>query len=128
MRYNNLLFLFFLILITSCKSNVKSQWDCPAAPGKFCNTITHADQTSEEVLNQPKIIQESFFNSLFKSKPKEFLPINNSLANNIFPQRSNEEVAKLWFTPFIDLDGNLHAEKVIYVIKQDNKWMMNNAK
>ena len=38
------------------------------------------------------------------------------------PKRAPEEILRVWIAPYIDTDGDLHAEHVVFTTVRDARW------
>ena len=38
------------------------------------------------------------------------------------PKRAPEEILRVWIAPYIDMDGDLHAEHVVFTTVRDARW------
>lgn len=126
-----ILIIISMLVMTGCQSNVKGNWDCPALKSGGCVSMKENDYISKpQNENDKPRNDESAFNK--KSKLKESfnvlknLPLvqddqgNQIIANNEL--RDKENVSKIWFTPFIDDEDNLHDESFVYFLEKSSDW------
>ncbi len=54
-----------------------------------------------------------------EGKPIDRLAYDSPL---MVPKRAPEEILRVWIAPYIDTDGDLHAEHVIFTTVRDARW------
>ena len=54
-----------------------------------------------------------------EGKPIDRLTYDSPL---MVPKRAPEEILRVWIAPYIDTDGDLHAEHVIFTTVRDARW------
>lgn len=111
------LIIFLLSLVNSCSSNVQSKWNCadPDYPDT-CVTISEAEDLkfngqTEEVADIP--IYNNNYSSVKTSNTKM--------------RRIPESIGRIWFSSFIDDDGNYHEESYVRVVDEPARWESRNV-
>jgi type IV conjugative transfer system lipoprotein TraV len=132
------LVLTLITVLTSCSSNVKGSWSCPLLEGGKGSCVSIAEADDFRLADSKNTtLPESYFDKQQKIEIKLVAPklkdLQKLTATPTSPQinlvrsspqlRTEEKVGKIWFSPYIDSDGNQHSESVIYVVDEKPKWI-----
>lgn len=129
-----------LFVIASCNSTTQSTWSCPVLEGGkgSCASIKESDLSGSGELEKNKITTDFISSSqkieikLVAPKLKDLKKLKEESPKNAYaPEsinqgsilRTSEIVGKIWFSPYIDSEGNQHSEKIIHVVDEEAKWV-----
>ncbi len=124
LKISIIFYLYLLVLVTGCRSNIETEWDCPAVRGKICHTISKSDIVKRNISSQQNNNLINLNNKIKPSNEQENLTIEKQPKSLSIAKRQGEKIARLWFAPYIDHEGNLHEASIIYIIEADNNWII----
>ena len=118
-------FLIALLTLTGCSSlsglqDAQSDFACSVDMTPRCASLSmvHESLDKEETVGNAIVIRaESQANSA--SQSLDPLAIETPLMS---PKRAPEEILRIWIAPYIDMEGDLHAEHVIFTTVRTARW------
>lgn len=118
-------FLIALLTLTGCSSlsglqDAQSDFACSVDMTPRCASLStvHESLDKEETVGNAIVIRaESQANSA--SQSLDPLAIETPLMS---PKRAPEEILRIWIAPYIDKEGDLHAEHVIFTTVRSARW------
>lgn len=118
--------LFSAILtLTGCSSitglqDAKSDFACSVDMTPRCASLStvHESLDKEETLGNAIVIRNETQESQV-SQSIDSLMIETPLMS---PKRAPEEILRIWIAPYIDKEGDLHAEHVIFTTVRTARW------
>lgn len=111
-------------LLTACGSitglqDAKSDFACSVDLSPRCASLSSVHNSlDKEELEQSKALSGSVVISDGKSMGDPIITDTPLMA----PKRSPEEILRVWVAPYIDEDGDLHAEHVIFTTIREARW------
>lgn len=118
-------FLIALLTLTGCSSlsgleDAQSDFACSVDMTPRCASLStvHESLDKEETLGNAIVIREEVEpNSA--SQSFDSLAVQTPLMS---PKRAPEEILRIWIAPYIDIEGDLHAEHVIFTTVRTARW------
>lgn len=117
--------LVALLTLTGCSSlsglqDAQSDFACSVDMTPRCASLSavHESLDKEETVCRAIVIrEESQANSA--SQSLDPITIETPLMS---PKRAPEEILRIWIAPYIDTEGDLHAEHVIFTTVRTARW------
>lgn len=117
--------LVALLTLTGCSSlsglqDAQSDFACSVDMTPRCASLSavHESLDKEETVGRAIVIrEESQANSA--SQSLDPITIETPLMS---PKRAPEEILRIWIAPYIDTEGDLHAEHVIFTTVRTARW------
>lgn len=111
----------FTSLLSACGSitglqDAKSDFACSVDLSPRCASLSSVHESLD------KEESEALANTVVISDGK---PSGDPIATDtplMAPRRSPEEILRVWVAPYIDEDGDLHAEHVIFTTIREARW------
>lgn len=111
----------FASLLSACGSitglqDAKSDFACSVDLSPRCASLSSVHESLD------KEESEALANTVVISDGK---PSGDPIATDtplMAPRRSPEEILRVWVAPYIDEDGDLHAEHVIFTTIREARW------
>lgn len=113
----------FSSLLTACGSitglqDAKSDFACSVDLSPRCASLSSV----HESLDKEEVQSEALSTAVVIS---DGTPSGDPIATDtplMAPKRSPEEILRVWVAPYIDEDGDLHAEHVIFTTIREARW------
>lgn len=114
----------FTSLLTACGSitglqDAKSDFACSVDLSPRCASLSSVHESLDK---EEREESEALANTVVISDGK---PSGDPIATDtplMAPRRSPEEILRVWVAPYIDEDGDLHAEHVIFTTIREARW------
>lgn len=104
------------------------KYGCPAPNGVTCKPISEVYTRSLSAKESAADPSPGKTKSGKGSPSKPALPVvelpPGSPQKSISPIRSAPQILRVWITPWIDAEGDLHQEGYLYVVVDQGKWAM----
>ena len=117
--------LIAVLTLTGCSSlsglqDAKSDFACTVDMTPRCASLSavHESLDKEETLGNAVVIRDETHESQV-SPSSDPLMIETPLMS---PKRAPEEILRIWIAPYIDKEGDLHAEHVIFTTVRTARW------
>lgn len=114
----------FPFLLTACGSitglqNAKSDFACSVDLSPRCASLSSVHESlDKEELKQNETISRTVVISKAGSFSDPIITDTPLMA----PKRSPEEILRVWVAPYIDEEGDLHAEHMIFTTIREAHW------
>lgn len=111
-------------LLTACGSitglqDAKSDFACSVDLSPRCASLSSVHESlDKEELEHSEVLSGTVVISDGKSTGDPIITDTPLMA----PRRSPEEILRVWVAPYIDEDGDLHAEHVIFTTIREARW------
>ena len=114
----------FTSLLTACGSitglqDAKSDFACSVDLSPRCASLSSVHESLDK---EEREESAALANTVVISDGK---PSGDPIATDtplMAPRRSPEEILRVWVAPYIDEDGDLHAEHVIFTTIREARW------
>ena len=117
--------LVALLTLTGCSSlsglqDAQSDFACSVDMTPRCASLSavHESLDKEETLGNTIVIREDADRDTV-SQSFDPLAVQTPLMS---PKRAPEEILRIWIAPYIDTEGDLHAEHVIFTTVRTARW------
>ena len=117
--------LVALLTLTGCSSlsglqDAQSDFACSVDMTPRCASLSavHESLDKEETLGKAIVIREESDRDTV-SQSFDPLTVQTPLMS---PKRAPEEILRIWIAPYIDMEGDLHAEHVIFTTVRTARW------
>lgn len=117
--------LVALLTLTGCSSlsglqDAQSDFACSVDMTPRCASLSavHESLDKEETLGKAIVIREESDRDTV-SQSFDPLTVQTPLMS---PKRAPEEILRIWIAPYIDTEGDLHAEHVIFTTVRTARW------
>lgn len=117
--------LVALLTLTGCSSlsglqDAQSDFACSVDMTPRCASLSavHESLDKEETLGKAIVIREESDRDTV-SQSFDPLAVQTPLMS---PKRAPEEILRIWIAPYIDMEGDLHAEHVIFTTVRTARW------
>lgn len=117
--------LMAILTLTGCSSitglqNAQSDFACSVDMTPRCAALStvHESLDQEASLGKALVIREEARDNPVTQNPDP-LTVETPLMS---PKRAPEEILRIWIAPYIDKDGDLHAEHVIFTTVRTARW------
>ena len=117
--------LVALLTLTGCSSlsglqDAQSDFACSVDMTPRCASLSavHESLDKEENLGNTIVIREDADRDTV-SQSFDPLAVQTPLMS---PKRAPEEILRIWIAPYIDTEGDLHAEHVIFTTVRTDRW------
>lgn len=105
------------VLAVAVLAGCAARYSCPAPKGVSCKPISEVYRSTLGNGATPKAAKNAPAPST-SAKP----PGPTALAENQSPIRSAPKILKVWISPWIDDEGDLHQEGYVYVVVDHGAW------
>lgn len=105
------------VLVAASLSGCAARYGCPAPKGVSCKPISEVYRSTLGNATTPKTAKNATALSV-PAKPSA----PASLAESQPPIRSAPKILKVWISPWIDDEGDLHQEGYVYVVVDHGAW------
>lgn len=106
-------------------STVFDDWSCPTPTGE-CSTIADVDARAAEAATGGLDELGGFpppAKSAESASPPQSLSAPSIPAETAAPTRTADEVARIVFAPFTDVNGVYHGRAVVHAVMKDGSWV-----
>lgn len=117
--------LIAVLTLTGCSSlsglqDAQSDFACSVDMTPRCASLStvHESLDKEESLGNAIVIREESHSNA-PSQSVDPLTVETPLMS---PKRAPEEILRIWIAPYIDKEGDLHAEHVIFTTVRTARW------
>ena len=117
--------LIAILALTGCSSitglqNAQSDFACSVDMTPRCAALStvHESLDQEASLGKALVIREEARDNPV-TQNSDPLTVETPLMS---PKRAPEEILRIWIAPYIDKDGDLHAEHVIFTTVRTARW------
>lgn len=117
--------LMAILTLTGCSSitglqNAQSDFACSVDMTPRCAALStvHESLDQEASLGKALVIREEARDNPV-TQNSDPLTVETPLMS---PKRAPEEILRIWIAPYIDKDGDLHAEHVIFTTVRTARW------
>lgn len=117
--------LIAVLTLTGCSSlsglqDAQSDFACSVDMTPRCASLStvHESLDKEESLGNAIVIREESHSNA-PSQSVAPLTVETPLMS---PKRAPEEILRIWIAPYIDKEGDLHAEHVIFTTVRTARW------
>ena len=121
---NRFFIIFLIFTLGACTGSVNKHWNCDAPKGQGCSSIEEADNLSQTLIKDESKAKKPYFVELEHGALQQSQNFNLSTTTNFIYGRTKESEDRIWFAPFIDIDGNQHEESYVRVITKTPKWVV----
>lgn len=105
------------VLAAAGLAGCAARYGCPAPKGVACKPISEVYRSTLGSATTPKTAKTATAPSA-SAKPSA----PTSLAEDRPPIRSSPKILKVWISPWIDDEGDLHQEGNVYVVVDHGAW------
>lgn len=117
--------LIAVLTLTGCSSitglqNAQSDFACSVDMTPRCAPLSavHESLDKEVTVGKALVIREETHQSQV-TQSSDSLTVETPLMS---PKRAPEEILRIWIAPYIDKEGDLHAEHVIFTTVRTARW------
>lgn len=117
-----LLIIITIFFLTGC-AGLETDFSCTATATGSCQTVTEANQIGKEKTKSVKLMNKG------ENKTKSIstsTSVSQSAQHYVgygIPNRTVENVHKIWIAPYVDDKDNYHKEQNIYFTNEPSKWV-----
>lgn len=115
-----LLGIFSFLILSGCGS-YHSGFDCKAAPGMGCKSISEINS----MLNRGNLLQQKADPAKIEVVQRNTLPFPQVIPNNLHSlavYRQPETIIRIWLAPYIDSHDTYQEAQYIHEVIENGKW------
>ncbi len=105
------------VLAAASLAGCAARYGCPAPKGVSCKPISEVYRSTLGSATTSKTAKNATAPST-QAKP----PAPTSLAEDQSPIRSAPKILRVWISPWIDDEGDLHQDGYVYVVVDHGAW------